>query len=50
MTRLKAEDIIGKTVLVVFPKIKSYWIDTYGQVDLTGKPIRLEEFSTEIGE
>jgi PAS domain S-box-containing protein len=49
MTGLKKEKIIGKTVLEVKPNTESYWIQTYGQVALTGKEIRYENYSEEFG-
>jgi len=45
MTGLKANDILGKTVLDVMPSTEAYWIETYGQVALTGKPVFLENYS-----
>ena len=37
MAGVKAEDIIVKTVLDIFPNTESYWIETYGKVALTGE-------------
>jgi len=34
MTGLKAEDIIGKTVMEVLPKTEKYWIEIFGRVVL----------------
>ena len=34
----KAEYAIGKTILEIFPDIEKSWIETLGQVALTGKP------------
>ncbi len=45
ITGLKASDILGKTVLEVMPTTEAYWIEVYGQVALTGKPIFLENYS-----
>jgi diguanylate cyclase (GGDEF)-like protein/PAS domain S-box-containing protein len=45
MTGLKAQDVIGKTVLEVIPGVERSWIDTYGKVALTGEPIVFEDFS-----
>jgi PAS domain S-box-containing protein len=45
LTTLKAEQIIGKTVLEVMPNTEKYWIDTYGKVALTGEPISYENYS-----
>ncbi len=48
MTGLAARDIIGRTVREVLPKTESHWIETYGQVALTGKPVQFENYSREI--
>ena len=48
LTGLKAEDIINKTVRQVLPSIESYWIENYGKVALTGKPIHFENYSQEL--
>jgi len=44
-TGLKADGIIGKTVLEVLPDTEDYWIKTYGEVALTGKTTRFENYS-----
>ena len=48
MTGLKAEDIVGRTVLEVMPGTERYWIETYGQVALTGKPAFFENYAAEL--
>jgi len=48
MTGLKSEQLIGKTILEVFPKTEFYWIQTYGKVALTGSPIKFENYSQEL--
>jgi PAS domain S-box-containing protein len=48
MTELKGVNIVGKTVLEVLPKTEPYWIETYGEVALTGKSIRFENYSQEL--
>lgn len=45
-TGLKAEDIIGRTVLEVMPGTEDYWIKNYGKVALTGEPIHFENYSS----
>jgi len=42
-----ADEIINKTVLELFPETESFWIDTFGKVALTGKPVHFENFSIE---
>ena len=49
MTGLKATEIIGKTALEVLPDTEAYWIDTYGQVALTGNSARFENYSQALG-
>jgi len=42
MTGVTAADIIGKTVLEVFPAIEPRWIEAYGKVAMTGESAHLE--------
>jgi PAS domain S-box-containing protein len=49
MTGLNADEIVGKRVLEVLPGTESYWIDTYGQVVRTGKPMTFANRSAELG-
>ncbi|MCP5106403.1 MAG: PAS domain S-box protein, partial [bacterium] len=39
------KDIIGKTVREVIPGIEDYWINTYGEVALTGKSVKFENYA-----
>lgn len=48
MTCLKAKNIIGKRVLEVLPETEQYWIDNFGKVALTGKPMGFENFAKEL--
>lgn len=48
MTRLKASDVVGKTVLELLPKTEKYWIELFGNVALTGKPVQYENYSGEL--
>ncbi|PKN53155.1 MAG: hypothetical protein CVU55_02790 [Deltaproteobacteria bacterium HGW-Deltaproteobacteria-13] len=45
MTGLKAERIIGRTVLEVLPGTEQRWIETYGRVVITGEPAFFEDYS-----
>jgi|GEM_PF-3462707 len=45
MTGLKAEEIIGKTVLEVLPRTEQYWIDKYGRVALNGETLTFDEYA-----
>jgi PAS domain S-box-containing protein len=49
LTGKTAGDIVGRTVLDVFPGTEPYWIETYGKVALTGEPINFEHYSAEQG-
>jgi PAS domain S-box-containing protein len=44
-TGLEAGDIKGRTVREVLPMVEQVWIETYGQVALTGEPMIFEEYS-----
>ena len=48
ITGLKRENIIGRTVLELFPDIEKIWIDTYGKVALTGKCVQFEQYTQPI--
>ncbi len=45
MTGLDEQYIQGKTLLEVLPDIESFWIEAYGQVALTRKPMNIERYS-----
>lgn len=44
-TGLKADNILGKTVLDVLPGTEISWINIYGEVALSGKSVNFESFS-----
>ncbi|MBX3006770.1 MAG: PAS domain S-box protein [Melioribacteraceae bacterium] len=48
MTGLNSSEIVGKSVMTVMPGTESYWIERYGKVALTGKPLRYENYSKEL--
>jgi PAS domain S-box-containing protein len=48
LTGLKKESILGKTVLEVLPNIKASLIEKYGHVALTGEPLYLEDYVSEL--
>lgn len=48
-TGLRAEAIIGKTVLEVLPNTEPEWIERYGKVAQTGEPVHFESYSRELG-
>ncbi|MBN2001869.1 MAG: PAS domain S-box protein, partial [Anaerolineae bacterium] len=49
LTGLQAEDLVGRTVLEALPDTEPYWIETYGQVALTGQPLHFENYSGALG-
>ncbi|MGI6149727.1 MAG: diguanylate cyclase [Firmicutes bacterium] len=49
LTGLRAEELVGRTVLEVLPNTEPFWIQTYGKVALTGEPCELEDYSQELG-
>jgi PAS domain S-box-containing protein len=49
LTGLKREDVVGRTVREAIPDIEQRWIDTYGEVVSTGRPIRFEGFAAPLG-
>lgn len=48
MTGLKAESVIGHTVMEILPQTEHSWIEKYGKVALHGKPIHFENFSGQL--
>ncbi|MCK5811926.1 MAG: diguanylate cyclase [Clostridiales bacterium] len=44
MLGIRAEEIIGKTVLEVFPATEKIWITEYGEVALTGKAKKVKNY------
>ena len=49
LTGLKAADIVGKTSREVLPGLDRSWIETYGNVALTGLPAFFTNFSAPLG-
>jgi len=49
ITGRKAEDVVGKTILEVFPALEPNWIETFGRVALTGEPEHFESNAAELG-
>jgi PAS domain S-box-containing protein len=48
LTGLIGKEIVGKTVRVRLPGTETYWIDSYGQVALSGVPIQFENYSSAL--
>jgi PAS domain S-box-containing protein len=49
ITGRKVEDVVGKTILEVFPALEPGWLETFGRVALTGEPAHFEMSATELG-
>jgi PAS domain S-box-containing protein len=45
---MKSEDLLGHRALELFPQTEQSWIDRFGQVALTGQPIRFNNYSVEL--
>ncbi|MEI7611932.1 MAG: PAS domain S-box protein [Betaproteobacteria bacterium] len=45
LTGLRAENIVGRTVLEVMPNTEQHWIKTYGKVALSGEPAFFENYA-----
>jgi len=48
LTGLKGEEIIGHTVMEILPDTEPHWIETYGNVALTGQPAIFESYAIEL--
>lgn len=48
LTGFSARKLVGNTVLELMPDTEPSWIETYGQVALTGEPISFENFSVAL--
>jgi PAS domain S-box-containing protein len=44
LTGLTREDVVGKLVSAVLPDNDPFWVETYGEVALTGKPVHFENY------
>ena len=41
--------VVGRTVRQIMPGIEDKWIERYGRVVLEGAPLRIEDYSSELG-
>ncbi len=48
ITGLKREDLIGHTVREILPGTESHWIESFGEVALSGKTLDIENFSSAL--
>jgi CheY-like chemotaxis protein len=44
----KAEEVLGATLLSVYPKTEASWLETLKTVSATGEPARIEGYSAEL--
>ena len=49
LTGLKADEVVGRTVLQVLPHTEPVWIERYGRVATTGESVSFEQHSRELG-
>lgn len=42
-------EVVGRTVLEIFPATEAYWIETYGNVANTGENVWFEHYSRAVG-
>lgn len=48
LTGLKRNDLMGRRVLDVMPNTESYWIEGFGRVAMTGEPLHMENYASEL--
>ncbi|MCK7576180.1 MAG: ATP-binding protein [Chromatiales bacterium] len=49
LTGLKRADLLGRRVREAIPGLEDHWIKRYGEVALSGRPIRFEQFDSVLG-
>ncbi len=49
MIGVRAEQVVGHTMLELKPDVEHYWIETFGRVALTGQPVQFENYSAATG-
>jgi len=49
LTGLTAQELVGKTVSEALPAVEKYWIEIFGQVALSGKPVAYENYFADLG-
>ena len=49
LTGLARDNVVGRTVREVLPQTEEEWIETYGNVALTGEAVRFERYHEELG-
>ncbi len=49
LTGVSRKRLIGRTVREVLPETETYWIEQFGKVALTGRPLHYENYSSALG-
>ncbi|MDX2109223.1 MAG: PAS domain S-box protein [Verrucomicrobiota bacterium] len=49
LTGLRADAVVGRTVLELMPLTESIWIERYGHVAKTGEPVHFENYNAFLG-
>lgn len=49
LTGLSARELVGRTVSEVLPAVEKYWIEIFGRVALTGKPVACQNYFADLG-
>jgi PAS domain S-box-containing protein len=49
LTGLSREVLIGHNVLSILPQLEAYWVQSFGQVALTGRSLHLENYAEPLG-
>ncbi len=44
LTGLERENVVGRLLSEVIPNAEPFWVETYGQVALTGEPVHFENY------
>ncbi|MCL5735533.1 MAG: SpoIIE family protein phosphatase [Actinobacteria bacterium] len=48
LTGLNRDDVLGKRVRELLPGLEPFWVERYGQVAITGEPVRFEEYNRDL--
>jgi len=49
LTGLSSGQLLGRTVREVLPAVENYWIETFGNVAVTGQPVAFENYFSDLG-
>lgn len=48
LTGLRAEDVVGRGARDTLPGLESSWVERYGQVALSGEPLRFDDYNQDL--